>query len=205
MVKMSKPVQGITVRDVAKKANVSTATVSRALNDDPRVLPETKERVLKAVDELGYVPNEAARALRTKKTRIIGFVTPQLADTYLIDLAEMVEGALYESGFHLLLGHTQGDPYKERDVIDELIQKGVSGLIVVPTKELSPPYPKNEWPQVPIVSIDRKWKETAGPVLGADGNQLVILPAPGHPVFGTLHFFEQCCVLLSCHTERVLN
>jgi LacI family transcriptional regulator len=160
-----------TVKDVAALAQVSTATVSRALNNDPKVLPETQVKVWEAARQLGFTLNDAARSLKTQRTRTIGFVTPELTNGFLMEIAEGIEGDLRSRGYHLLLGHSQGDPAEERAVVDGLVAKGVEGIIVVPCRGSEPPYRPGEWPPVPVVSIDRVWADTGVPAVVTDNEE----------------------------------
>jgi len=122
-------------RDVARHAGVSQATVSHVINgrDDgkQRVSPETRQRVLRAIEELGYQPNAAARALRTQRTQLIGLLTPDLSNPFYPILAQAVQEVLRAHGFELLISNSLGDAVLERRFLQTLIQRGVDGAIVV--------------------------------------------------------------------------
>ena len=79
-----------TIKDVAKRAGVSTATVSRVINGDPRISSKTKEKVLCCIRELDYKINNIARSLKTNKTHTIGFMCPELANTFFMTVAKGV-------------------------------------------------------------------------------------------------------------------
>ena len=98
-----------TIRDVAKAAGVSVATVSRALNDAEKVLPETRERVLAAAAELRFVPSSAARSLSTRSTQTIGAMLPDLHGEYFSELIRGIDLAARARGLHLLLSSSHGD------------------------------------------------------------------------------------------------
>lgn len=88
----------ITIRNVAQRANVSTATVSRVLNHDPRVRDETKNAVLEAMDSLGYKINFVARSLKTSRTHTIGVVAPDLSGDFFMFIAESMNRELILRG-----------------------------------------------------------------------------------------------------------
>ncbi|WP_246504825.1 LacI family DNA-binding transcriptional regulator [Microvirga antarctica] len=101
------------IHDVAKLANVSTATVSRALASPDRVSAETLARVLNAIASTGYVPNPAARSLRSHKTGMVLVVLPDLANTFFSRILRGVEETLFEAGYGMIIGDLDGSPVKE--------------------------------------------------------------------------------------------
>lgn len=122
-----------TIRDVASRAGVSPMTVSRTLRDDPRVSPETRERVLAAVADLGYRRNELARTLRLGGTSgLVGLVVTNLANPFYSQLALGVEAVAGDRGLKVVLGNTGEDPLRERRLVEELTSRRVDGMIVVP-------------------------------------------------------------------------
>lgn len=103
-------VKGATIHDVARAAAVSVATVSRTLNGIEKVAASTRERVLKVAGELDYVPHSGARALTTRKTDTIGVLLPELHGEFFSELIRGIDVGARESGMHLLLSHSHGDP-----------------------------------------------------------------------------------------------
>lgn len=122
-------------RDVARHAGVSQATVSHVINGrgdgKPRVSPETRDRVLRAIKELGYQPNAAARALRTQRTQLVALLTPDLSNPFYPVLAQAIQEVLRARGFELLISNSFGDAALERRFIDTAVQRGADGAIVV--------------------------------------------------------------------------
>jgi DNA-binding LacI/PurR family transcriptional regulator len=120
--------------DVAENANVSYMTVSRVVNNNPNVKKETRERVLKAIKDLSYFPNSAARVLAGGKTNNVGIVFPKdeyvLTRQYFIELAIKIEQALSEQGYHLILGAGQAD-LGYGDLHQLVKERKMDGLIVV--------------------------------------------------------------------------
>lgn len=101
------------MQDVAKLAAVSTATVSRALASSDRVSADTRARVLKAIAQVGYVPNPAARTLRSQKTGMVLVVLPDLANTFFSKILRGIEETLFEAGYGMIIGDLDGSPVKE--------------------------------------------------------------------------------------------
>ena len=94
---------GATLKDVARKAGVSAATVSRVLQDHPRISDRTKAHVRACIDELGYTVNNVARSLKTNRSRTVGFVCPELTNSFFMQIAKGVEDELRNAGYSLIL------------------------------------------------------------------------------------------------------
>lgn len=120
-----------TIKDVAKKAGVSISTVSRVINNSKPVSSEIKQKVLDAVNELGYKPNEIARTLVTKKSFLIGVIVTDIGDTYIAQLVRGIEevGKMYD--YDILLCSTYGDKSAEIKFMQLLGRKQVEGIILV--------------------------------------------------------------------------
>ncbi len=120
------------MRDVAARARVSAMTVSRVLKDDTRVSEATRERVLSAVDALGYRRNETARRLRLGGSGMIGLVVTNLANPFYSRLALGVQEVAYDHGLRVLLSNTAEQVDRERGLVADLAARQVDGMIVVP-------------------------------------------------------------------------
>jgi LacI family repressor for deo operon, udp, cdd, tsx, nupC, and nupG len=101
------------IQDVARLAEVSTATVSRALATPERVSPEARARVLEAIAKVGYVPNPAARTLRSQKSNMVLVVLPNLDNIFFSRILRGIEEALFEAGYGMIIGDLDGSPDKE--------------------------------------------------------------------------------------------
>ncbi|GAB4580537.1 MAG: LacI family DNA-binding transcriptional regulator [Anaerolineales bacterium] len=146
------------IKDVAKAAGVSTATVSRVLADTHApVRPETKERVLKAIHELGYRPNLVARSLRAQKTAKIGLVVSDIRNPFFTAISRAVEDAAYEQGYSVLMCNTDENPDKEALYLDLLHDENVAGVIFSPTHQFSEGT-KEYNSNIPFVFVDRSVK-----------------------------------------------
>ncbi len=120
------------IRDVARIAGVSTKTVSRVTNDEGTVAAQTRQRVLAAIAELGYSANPMARSLRTGSDEAIALVVTTIADPFFASVVDAVERAAREQGLFLLVACSGDDPANERTVIAGMLNRSVSGLLIVP-------------------------------------------------------------------------
>ncbi|MEU6572864.1 LacI family DNA-binding transcriptional regulator [Streptomyces sp. NPDC046805] len=124
-----------TMADVARSAGVSVATVSHVLNGTRPVLPDTRQAVLDAIDELGYTPNTLARSLVTSRTRSIGLAVSAISNPYFTEILQGVEAAALEQGYSLLIADPHDDPEHERKVVQLLHERRVDGMIVTPSAD----------------------------------------------------------------------
>src|SRR5215216_1192809 len=133
MAKATPRVKKPTQSDVAKRAGVSQATVSYVLNDNPvfSVPVETRQRILDAVDELGYIPNGAARSLRTRKTYTIASVIPDITNPFYPAFERGVQESAESHGYDLIVYNTGGVAEKERRCLHSVQQGRVDGVIGV--------------------------------------------------------------------------
>ena len=127
----------VTVKNVARKARVSTATVSHVINETRFVSEDLRVRVHQAIEELGYRPNAVAQSLRRKRTKNIAMIIPDIAYPFLAEVARGVEDAGFELGYSVILCESNGDPAREIAYIDLLLAKQVDGIIFVAAGESS--------------------------------------------------------------------
>ncbi len=120
-----------TIKDVAKKAHVSVATVSRVINQKGYVNEETKQMVLQAIEELNYVPNELARSLFQKKSHIVAVMMPHLTSYYFSDLLEVIEDETINANYRLIICNSKDDPAKESKYLKIFDQYNVDGIILI--------------------------------------------------------------------------
>jgi LacI family transcriptional regulator len=119
------------IRDVAKRARVSIATVSRAVNRISTVDPELARRVWKAVDEVGYVPNTQARALVSGRSRILGLIVSEITNPFFPELVQEFENLAVAQGYEVMIGSTNYDPVRTESLIRRMLQRGVDGVAVM--------------------------------------------------------------------------
>lgn len=120
----------ITIRDVARQAGVSVATVSRVLNNSALVSPDTRESVMKAVTQLGYRPNANAQALATQVSDTIGVVVMDVSDAFFGALVKAVDTVAQQHQKYVLIGNSYHEAEKERNAIEVLIRQRCLALIV---------------------------------------------------------------------------
>jgi len=119
-----------TLADVAKAANVSLMTVSRAINSKPGVSEDLRQSILMLAEEMGYQPNQIARSLATHHTAAVGLIVPDNTNPFFAQIARGVEDTAYKEEFSIFLVNTVEDPIRERAALDSLSQKNVEGLIL---------------------------------------------------------------------------
>lgn len=119
-----------TIKDVAELANVSIATVSRALNGRGYVSEKTRSSIMNAVAELNYVPNQVARDLFASEKKTIGYVIPTVCHPFFAQVTQHIEQYLYEAGYRMMLFTTVGDKNRESQIIDILCQHRVDAIII---------------------------------------------------------------------------
>jgi LacI family transcriptional regulator len=120
----------VTIKDVARRANVSVATVSRALNGHENVAEAVRRRVLSIADELRYIPHHAARSLSSRRTHTIGVVLPDLHGEFFSELMRGIDQAAREHGLHLLVSSYHGNP-QEQGAALRAMRGRVDGLLVM--------------------------------------------------------------------------
>ncbi len=145
----------ITIKDVAKKANVSISTVSRVINDSKPVSDDIKIRVVKVIKELGYKPNPIARSLVTKKSRLLGVLIPDISDLYISELLNAIEEVAKTYDYDTILCNSYGNAKSEEHYLKLLQAKQVEGMIFL-TYKLSQSHKEFfETSNMPVVMINR--------------------------------------------------
>ena len=145
-----------TIRDVARRAGVSTMTVSRVINDSGYTSAETRARVERAIADLGYVPNAVARHLRSKRTKTIALVLSDITNPFFTTLARGVEDVAGPRGFGVMFCNTDESASEELDYLGMLIQRQVDGVLLVPAGSSAKPLGLLQGHGVPVVVIDRR-------------------------------------------------
>ncbi|MFI0463467.1 LacI family DNA-binding transcriptional regulator [Saccharopolyspora sp. 5N102] len=180
-----------TISDVATRAGVSTATVSRALNGKNTVDPALAARVLAAAAELGYRPNGPARNLRKQETAVLALIISDVENPFFTAIARGVEDVAHAAGYSVVLCNSDDEPDKEREYVDVALQERVAGVLLSPTgrgdsaKLLS----RNN---TPVVAVDRPLPNSAADTVLVD-TRLAAKEA-------TLHLAEQGYRRIGCLT-----
>lgn len=146
-----------TIHDIAKKLNITASTVSRALNDHPRISTETKKAVQRAAQKLNYQPNNIAAALRNGKSNIIGIVVPTVDRTFFSAVVRGIEEIANKSRYHVIICQTYDNYEKEVSTIDALLNARVDGIIASFSKETTnfDHYLKVKERDMPLILFDR--------------------------------------------------
>lgn len=122
----------MTMRDVARKAHVSIKTVSRVVNSQGEVSEETRQRVLAAIEELGYRPSKVARALVTRRTDTVGLIVGDIANPFFPEVARGVMDTAEAQGYNVFLCNSDGDVEQEARILHSMADHAVDGVIVYP-------------------------------------------------------------------------
>ena len=141
------------LQDVANKANVSTATVSRCLNNPDKVRAEVQEKINQAIDDLGYVPDGAARALASRRTQTIGVIVPTIDNTIFSKAIQYLQTGLTKANYTLLLannGYSQDEELRE---VQSLLIRGIDGLVLVGAQHHPDVYKLINRYQIPLVNL----------------------------------------------------
>lgn len=146
------------IKDVAKAAGVSTATVSRVLSNGAHVRPEVRERVMAAVDKLAYRPNLLARGLRSQQSNTIGLIVSDIRNPFFTSISRAVEDMAHEQGFSLILCNTDENPEKEAIYLNLMQDQNVAGVIFSPTRQTAANFTTLKI-TFPTVIVDRSIKD----------------------------------------------
>jgi len=144
-----------TMSDVARLAGVGTMTVSRVLSGTVRVSAETTQRVQTAIEQLKYRPNVLARAFRGQRSHSIGLILPYLYDPFFAGCAHAVTTVAREHGYSILITTSDEDPDIEYAEADEMLQRHVDGLLVIPARIRQSRLTRSLFGKTPVVAFDR--------------------------------------------------
>lgn len=146
------------IQDVAKRAGVSIATVSRVINHQDGVRRSTEEKIKRAIEELGYIRSAAARTMKRKDTKTIGVIVPDIQNPFFPLLMSGIEQKASENGYFTILSSTNESQRIEEQIIQNFLERGVDGIIITTANEESEQFKVLEEQGVPIVAVDRSIK-----------------------------------------------
>lgn len=177
----------VTIYDIAKKLNVSPATISRGLQDHPGISKKTKKRILDMVEEMGYRTNHFARNLRQQHTKTIGVIVHELNSNFITSVLAGIEKVTTEAGYDIIIAHSSESYVKEVANADNLFHKRVDGLIAslaFDTKDLEhfKPYIDKG---VPVLFFDRVEQD--------ENSTVVIIDNAKCGYVATKHLVDQGC------------
>jgi LacI family transcriptional regulator len=152
----------LTIRDIAKMAQVSHMTVSRALNNDSRVREETRRRILELVNKLNYRPDARARTFVSGKSNLIGLVVSDISNPFYAELARGIEDKAHEEGYNVIFCSTVNKPERMETYVNLMMDAGVDGFIFASTRLHEPVVEKLIDERFPLVLVNRKLRAEIG-------------------------------------------
>ncbi len=156
--KLPEPTLKPTVKDVAACSGFSTATVSRVLNNDPKVSAQTREAVRNCMEQLGYRVNPIARSLKTSRSNSIGIIAPEFQNEFFMAVAEGIEAYLRERNYITFICNSREQVSEEVTLTRKLVENHVDGVIIIPASgegSITEQYDLLAKHQVPFVLVDR--------------------------------------------------
>lgn len=179
----------ISIKDIARAAGVSHSTVSRALADNPLIAQETRARIQRLAQKMGYTPNAIARGLVTQRTRAIGVIVTSIADPFVSEVVRGIEEVAGDQRYRVFLGTSHNDPQREVNLVKALREWRVDGVIVAASRVGSLYKPMLKEIGVPIVLINNQHEGTylhAVAMNDVQGAQLATrhLIEQGHRIIG---------------------
>jgi LacI family transcriptional regulator len=163
----------ITIKDVAHKVGVNPSTVSRVLNGDSNlsIREETRNRILEAIQEMGYRPDPIARSLRMKTSDAIGMLIPDITNPFFPEIIKGAETAASEKGLSLILCNTDENSAKEKDLVRFLIDRRVDGILLFSSRLEDETLVEVEKSGIPFVLVNRGSRSNSGPHVVVDNSQ----------------------------------
>jgi len=146
----------ITIYDIATELNITAATVSRALNNNPNISKTTKEIVLKTAEKMGYEQNKLALALKSGKSNNVGVVVPRIDTNFFGSVIRGIEEELTPFGYHVIICQTNNDEAKENANIDALLNSQVDGIFISTSSNDIVAFERILKKDVPLIFFDRK-------------------------------------------------
>lgn len=146
----------ITMKDIAEKVGVSKTTVSMVINNkDSNISEETKNKIYRVIEETGYIPNNVARGLNTKKSGSIGIIIPDISNPFFSELSRAIEDVANKLGYNVILCNSDNDADKEKKYVELLISKLIDGIILIPGQESEASANLLKLNGIPFVFVDR--------------------------------------------------
>ncbi len=160
-----------TIRDVAKHAGVAPITVSRVINNADYVSEEVRERVLKAITELNYVPNSLGPSLRSKRTQILALLLSDITNPFWTTVARGVEDACSANGYYVVLCNTDESQAKQDQYVSVMLRKQVDGFLLVPAQNSMETLLKIRQQEIPVVVLDRTVSDREVDIVRCDSGE----------------------------------
>lgn len=161
----------VTMHDVARRAGVSVTSVSHVINNTRPVSDELRQRVLAAMEELGYQPNQLARSLRRGQSHTLGIIIPDNVNPFFAEVARGIEDFSFQNGYSLILCNSDSDLQKELHYAGVLVEKQVDGIVFVAAGHSMEQVVGLQRRQVPVVVVDRELQGVAADTVLADNQR----------------------------------
>ncbi len=165
----------VTIKDIARVANVSYTTVSRALSGDTEISERTRERIIKISSDMGYTANYIARSMVKKKTDLIGLVLPSIDNPFMSELAYYTEVTARRFGYNLMLCNSYPDLNQENTAMQLMIGHQVDGVLIIPQRPESCETLKRCTSLVPTVFLSENLREHDGNYVSVDNRLGAVL------------------------------
>ncbi len=150
----------VTIKDIAREAEVSHSTVSRALNGSPLIAAETTERIRQTANKLGYLPSAAARTLKTNRSHALGVIIRNVDDPFFSEILQGIEEVAQASGYSLFMAASLRDQERERGIVQAMVEHRVDGVMICSTTVSAEHSHQLARFGVPIVVINNQAAET---------------------------------------------
>lgn len=145
-----------TLKNIASEAKVSIKTVSRVVNNDPKVSKSTRKIIQEIIETRGYLPNLIARGLKKRKTNTIGFIVPDIGNPSFTEIVKGCTDVFNKNGYYVFLGSSENDPHKEIGIIRDLMSMLIEGIILIPSISIERDLSFFSKIKCPIVILDRE-------------------------------------------------
>ncbi len=163
--------KSVTLKDVAKAAGVSYATVSRALSGSNQISKATRERIVRLCSEMGYTGNYVARSMVRKKTDLIGLVVPAIENEFMSQLAYYAEISARARGYNIMLCDSEPDLQQEEKVVQLLMGRMVDGILIVPQSPVTYEKIQAFLDQIPVVFVSENLRDQPQSYVAVDNNR----------------------------------
>src|SRR5262245_44318790 len=160
--------RGPTIAEVATRAGVSTTTVSHTFSGRRPVAPETRARVRRAVEELGYRPNGLARSLRTQRSHTVALIIPDITNPYYPALARGIQNVLADAGYHVLVCNTDREPRYESEYVADVLDRQVDGILLSAFHVVAEDLGEVFLHDIPLVAFGSRIEHSAVDVVRSD-------------------------------------
>jgi LacI family transcriptional regulator, galactose operon repressor len=162
----------VRMKDIARDLNVSIVTVSKVLRNHSDISPETRQRVLRRVKELGYQPNWAARSLVTGRSYTVGLVVPTMGHPFFAEVAKGISAKIRRKGYSLLISSSEEDAGLEKREIEHLMARQVDGLIIASCQSEVDSFRQIGDRKIPCILIDRRLPGLNSNYVGVDDEEI---------------------------------